>query len=220
MSHACQCASCKTERTNDAVTASGFFAAEQLGPHMSETPEGYLLCEAVPIARTGIQEYADIEFPDLQAGPDGIIYVERAPEVVFAPETLASLLGKSVTIGHPKEFVTPATWAILTKGTVHNPRRGEGDQDDLLLADLLITDKFAINEVRNNGLRGISVGYDADYEQIAPGRARQTTIVANHAALVPNPRCGPVCSVQDSRHPSLGEPQMAIKQGAESFRAC
>ncbi|MBB3004370.1 hypothetical protein FHX57_006752 [Paraburkholderia tropica] len=185
---------------------------------MSETPEGYLICEGVPIARTGIQEYADIEFPDLQAGPDGIIYVERAPEVVFAPETLASLLGKSVTIGHPKEFVTPATWAILTKGTVHNPRRGEGDQDDLLLADLLITDKFAINEVRNNGLRGISVGYDADYEQIAPGRARQTTIVANHAALVPNPRCGPVCSVQDSRHPSLGEPQMAIKQGAESFK--
>src|SRR6185312_631482 len=82
---------CKSKRTTDAITASGFFATEQLGEHMSETPEGYLICEAVPIARTGVQEYADIEFPELEAGPDGIIYVERDPDVVFAPETLASL---------------------------------------------------------------------------------------------------------------------------------
>jgi hypothetical protein len=220
MSKPCECKECASKRvkTKDAITATGFFSGEELGPNQYFTPEGYLVAESVPIARTGIQEYADIEFPELEAGPDGIIYVERTPEVVFAPETLASLLGKSVTIGHPKEFVTPDTWAVLTKGTIHNPRRGEGDQDDLLLADLLITDKFAINEVRNNGLRGISVGYDADYQQIAPGRARQTSIVANHAALVPNPRCGPVCSVQDSRHPSLGEPQMANKQGAESLK--
>ncbi|MGF6837055.1 hypothetical protein QF001_000922 [Paraburkholderia youngii] len=214
----CGCDSCKSKRTKDSIQTSGFFADEQLGPNQSETPEGYLICESVPIARTGIQEYADIEFPELEAGPDGIIYVERTPEVVFAPETLASLLGKSVTIGHPKEFVTPDTWAVLTKGTIHNPRRGEGEQSDLLLADLLITDKFAINEVRNNGLRGISVGYDADYEQIAPGRARQTTIIANHAALVPNPRCGPVCSVQDSQHPSLGAKPMATKKAAESLK--
>jgi hypothetical protein len=218
MPEPCKCGACKSKRTTDSITTTGFFADEELGPNQSETPEGYLICESVPIARTGIQEYADIEFPELEAGPDGIIYVERTPEVVFAPETLASLLGKSVTIGHPKEFVTPDTWAVLTKGTIHNPRRGEGDKSDLLLADLLITDKFAINEVRNNGLRGISVGYDADYEQIAPGRARQTTIVANHAALVPNPRCGPVCSVQDSLHPSLGDQSMATKKGAESLK--
>lgn len=214
----CGCDSCKTKRTKDGVMTSGFFSDEDIGPNQSFTPEGFLICESVPIARIGIQEYADIEFPELQAGPDGIINVERDPEVVFAPETLASLLGKPVTIGHPKEFVTPKTWSMLSKGTIHNPRRGEGDQSELLLADLLITDEFAINEIRNNGLRGISVGYDADYQQIAPGRARQTSIVANHAALVRNPRCGDTCSVQDSRHPSLGEPQMANKQGAESFK--
>lgn len=214
----CQCDSCKTKRTTDAVQTSGFFADEELSHNQSFTPEGFLICEGVPIARTGTQEYADIEFPELQAGPDGIINVEREPEVVFAPETLASLLGKPVTIGHPKEFVTPDTWSILAKGTIHNPRRGKGEQGDLLIADLLITDKFAINEIRDNGLRGISVGYDADYEQIAPGRARQTTIIGNHAALVRNPRCGPTCSVQDSQHPSIGDPQMAIKQGAESLK--
>jgi hypothetical protein len=214
---ACQCDSCKTKRTNDAVTASGFFADEELSPNQYFTPEGFLICEAVPIARIGTQEYADIELPDLEAGPDGLIVVERDADVVFAPDTLASLLGKPVTINHPKDQVTPDTWSILSKGSTFNPRRGEGEQSDLLLADLMIQDKFAINEVRNNGLKGISVGYDADYEQIAPGRARQTTIVANHVALVRNPRCGTTCSVQDSK-PSIGDLPMAVKNGAESIK--
>jgi 8-oxo-dGTP pyrophosphatase MutT (NUDIX family) len=214
----CGCDSCKSGRTTDSVTGSGFFADEELGPNQYFTPEDFLICESVPIARTGTQEYADIELPDLEAGKDGLIVVERAPEVVFAPDTLASLIGKPVTIGHPKDFVTPKTWQTLSHGTIHNPRRGEGEQSDLLIADLLITTEYAINEIRNNGLRGISVGYDADYEQIAPGRARQTSIVANHAALVKAPRCGPTCSVQDSQHPSLGDPPMAVKNGAESIK--
>ncbi|WCM21368.1 DUF2213 domain-containing protein [Paraburkholderia bryophila] len=199
------------------MTASGFFADEELGPSQYLTPEGYLVCEAVPIARTGMQEYADVELPELEAGKDGLIQVERDENVVFADDTIASLTGKPVTIGHPKDFVTPKTWSILSKGTTHNVRRGEGDQADLLLADLLITDEFAINEIRNNGLKGISVGYDADYEQIAPGRARQTTIVGNHVALVRNPRCGTTCSVQDSIL-TKGVIQMASKQGAESLK--
>ena len=29
----------------------------QLSPHMDRTPEGYLICRDVPIARTGPQEY-------------------------------------------------------------------------------------------------------------------------------------------------------------------
>jgi hypothetical protein len=207
----------KRAPTKDSVTASGFFAGEELGPNQYFTPEGYLICEAVPIARIGTQEYADIELPDLEAGPDGIIVVERTPEVVFAPETLASALGKPATISHPEGEVTPDNWSVLAHGSGFNPRRGEGDQSDLLLADLMITTKFAINEVRNNGLKGISVGYDAEYQQIAPGRARQTSIVVNHIALVRNPRCGPVCSVQDSI-PSLGDPPMAVKNGAESLK--
>lgn len=214
----CQCPSCKTKTlTNDSVTAAGFFAGEELGPNQSFTPEMFLICEAVPIARIGTQQYADIELPDLEAGKDGLIVVERNADVVFAPDTLASLLGKPITIGHPEGEVTPDNWSALSKGSTFNPRRGEGDQSDLLIADLLIQDKFAINEVRNNGLRGISVGYDADYQQIAPGRARQTTIVANHVALVRNPRCGITCSVQDSTT-SLGDPPMAVKNGAESLK--
>lgn len=211
----CQCDSCKTKRTNDAVTVSGFFAVEQLGPKQSFTPEGYLLCEEVPIARTGVQDYAEIELPDVEA-KDGVIEVERTEGEVFSPDTIASFLGKPVTLDHPNSPVTPDNWSFLAKGTTHNVRRGEGDQSDLLIADLLITDKGAINEIRSNGLKEISCGYDADYEQIAPGRARQTSIVGNHVALVKAARCGPVCSVQDSK-PELGEDPMAVKKGAASW---
>jgi hypothetical protein len=211
----CQCDSCKTKRTNDAVTASGFFAVEQLGPNQSFTPEGFLLCEGVPIARTGTQDYAAIELPDIE-DRDGVIEVERDEDVVFSPDTIASFLGKPVTLDHPNSPVTPDNWAFLAKGTTHNVRRGEGDQGELLIADLLITDKGAINEIRNNGLKEISCGYDAEYEEIAPGRARQTSIVGNHVALVKAARCGPVCSVQDSK-PNLGENPMAVKKGAASW---
>lgn len=213
---ACQCDSCKTKRTNDAVTASGFFAVEQLGPKQSFTPEGYLLCEEVPIARIGTQDYASIELPDIE-DKDGVIEVERDEDAVFAPETIASFLGKPVTLDHPSEPVTPNNWAVLAKGTTHNVRRGQGEQNNLLIADLLITDKGAINEIRSNGLKEISCGYDAEYEQIAPGRARQTTIVGNHVALVKNARCGPVCSVQDSSKVFTGDNPMAVKKGAASF---
>ena len=213
----CNCEQCKSKRTNDSVTASGFFSEEELSPNQYFTPEGFLVCEAVPVARTGVQEYADIELPDIEPGDDGLIYVERDPEVVFSPETIASLIGKPVTLDHPREPVTPDNWAVLAKGTTHNVRRGEGDQRNLLLADLLITDKAAINEVRNNGLKGISLGYESDYQQIAPGRARQATIVVNHTALVRSPRCGATCSIHDST-PSLGDPPMAVKKGAESLK--
>jgi hypothetical protein len=211
---ACQCDSCKTKRTNDAITVSGFFAVEQLGPNQSFTPEGYLLCEEVPIARTGVQDYAEMELEGIEA-KDGVIEVERNEDEVFSPDTIASFLGKPVTLNHPSDPVTPDTWSYLAKGTAHNIRRGEGEQSNLLIADLLITDKGAINEIRNNGLKEISCGYDAEYEQIAPGRARQTSIVGNHVALVKNARCGPVCSVQDSSK-LLGDQPMAGKKPAQT----
>lgn len=207
----CSCATCtcrSSAKTADAVSATGFFTAEQLGPKQSFTPEGFLLCEEVPIARIGTQDYAGIELPDLE-DKDGVIVVERTADVVFSPETIASFLGKPVTIDHPMDGVTPDNWSVLAKGTTHNVRRGEGALSDFLLADLLITDKGAINEVRTGQLIEVSCGYDSDYEQIAPGRARQVTVVGNHVALVKNARCGPSCSIGDSKSILTGESDMA-----------
>jgi len=218
--HDCKCGG-KGRRasTKDAVTASGFFTSEQLGPKQSLTPEGFLLCEEVPIARVGTQDYAYFELPDIEA-KDGVIVVERTADVLFSPETLASFEGKPVTIDHPPDFVNPTNWSSVARGHAMNVRRGEGAQSDLMLADLLITDAEAIRRVQSKDLVEVSNGYDADYEQIAPGRARQVTVTGNHTALVKNARCGTVCSIGDSKpnFTPAGDSNMATKKPGQSSK--
>lgn len=172
-----------------------FYVTEQIGEKRSTTPEGFLVCHDVPIARTGQQLYMADEVP-VEALPNGEIRIERFPEEVFRPETIASFEGKAVTVEHPNDFVTPENWQQLAVGTVQNVRRGEGLQDDLLIADLVITDKKAIEYV-NKDLPEVSAGYEADYEQTEPGRGVQRSIVGNHVALVERGRAGPRCSIQD-----------------------
>ncbi|MFL9943726.1 DUF2213 domain-containing protein [Paraburkholderia graminis] len=209
----------KRAPTKDAITASGILATEQIGPKQSLTAAGFLLCQDVPIARIGTQEYADVELPDIEPSDDGIIVVERHEEDVFDPESIASFEGAPVTIEHPREPVTPDNWIVYAKGYACNVRRGEAEMSDFLMADLLITDKGAIHDVQTKRLREISNGYEAAYIQIAPGRARQTDIVGNHVALLAGQaRCGDACSVQDSKPTSTGDPSMATKKGAESLK--
>ncbi len=172
----------------------GYFAPEKLGPKQSVTPEGFLLCQDVPIARTGTFPYGEGETPIETVG--GVAQVSREADELLRDETLASFEGKPVTIDHPDEFVSPSNWRTLAVGVTQNVRRGAGAEDDLMLADLLITDAQAIDEVRK-GLREVSNGYEADYEQTAPGRGRQLNIVGNHVALVERGRCGPRCAIGD-----------------------
>jgi uncharacterized protein len=165
-----------------------------------------MLCEGVAIARTGVQIYNEFEItdddgkPGLKGDHSGMILVSRSPEHVFRPETIASFNGKSVTIDHPDSFVAPENWKTLTVGTVHNTRRGTGIEDDLLIADLLVTDPVAIKLI-NDELPEVSAGYDAEYLQDSPGRAEQTLITGNHVALLSNGgrgRAGHRCAVKDS----------------------
>ena len=172
-----------------------FFTSKQLGRTRSVTPEGFLLCEGVAIARTGVQRYKADEIL-LEASADGFVDVERPPEEVFRPETLASFEGKPVTVEHPSEFVTPENWNKYAVGTVQNVRRGDGIEEDLVLADLLITSADAIKYV-NDQMPEISCGYDAEYEQKEPGRGVQRNIIGNHVALVDRGRAGPRVAIKD-----------------------
>ncbi|OWT69270.1 hypothetical protein CEY04_27590 [Achromobacter sp. HZ28] len=191
--------------------ASGLYTVERLGARQSMTNEGFLLCEGVPIARTGELLYAAGEVP-VETGSDGIIHVDRTADEVFRAETMASFEGKPVTMDHPADFVTPETWRQLAVGITRNVRRGDGLDDDYILADMLITDRSAIDAVRA-GLREVSCGYDADYEQIQPGRGVQRNIIGNHVALVERGRCGPRCAIGDK------EPEMAKKTWMDKLRA-
>ncbi|WP_204633121.1 DUF2213 domain-containing protein [Dyella mobilis] len=192
----------------DSTGQSRYYTVSKLGPKRSLTPEGYLLCLDVPVARTGEMLYGEGEIADdqgemVKGDQDGIIRVTRGPDDLFRPETIASFEGKSVTLGHPDEFVTPENVKQHEIGTMLNVRRGDGVNDDVMLADLLIKDKTAIKAIQTDGIEEVSNGYEADYEQQQPGRAVQHNIVGNHVALVERGRCGPRCAIGDEIMPSL-----------------
>lgn len=183
-----------------------FFTPGKISENMRKTPEGYLLCLDVPIARTGAMEYAAGETP-LEHGPNGRVMVDRDPEEVFRAATIASFEGKPITIQHPENFVTPENWKLLAKGTIQNVRRGvEKDEngEESLIADLLITDGHAI-ELVTSGLREVSCGYEAEYEQVGKGKGKQTRIVGNHLALVEEGRAGSTYAINDQKGKSMFE---------------
>ncbi len=210
-------------RDDEESTRISFYAPTELGPKQRETPEGYLVCEDVPIARTGELVYVPGEIEatqgqePLKPGRDGVIRVMREEDQVFDPVAMASFLGKPVTIEHPDDDVTPATWRSLAVGVVFNVRRGDGDASDFLLADLLIQEQSGIDAIRA-GKREISCGYDADYEAIEPGRARQFNILGNHVALVDKGRCGLRCAVRDSKPDPSKETTMAKRTTWDRIR--
>ncbi|MDC5405380.1 DUF2213 domain-containing protein [Acinetobacter baumannii] len=189
----------KKSKSKATVDRSNFYTTGQLGRTRETTPEGYLLCRDVPLARIGKLLYADGEVP-VTADNSGLIIIERGEDVLFDPRTIASFEGKPVTDDHPEDWVTPENWKKLSNGTAHDVRRGEDEDSDCLVADLLITDKDMIDAVMKGKVE-ISLGYDADYTEISVGKGIQTNIFGNHIALVKKGRCGSRCKIGDSFMP-------------------
>ena len=186
------------DRSREPPELQQILTVEQIGPRRSLTPEGFLLCEAVPIARVGVMVYGPGEVP-IEVGPDGVAYVTRTADELFRAECLASFVGKPVVDEHPPDDVNPKNWAKLAKGVAFNLRHGEGEDADVILADLLITDAQMILDI-NAMKREVSAGYEADYEQTGEGQGVQTNIIGNHIALVERGRCGPRCAIGDRSH--------------------
>lgn len=179
-----------------------YFFETRLGETRYRLADGSLLCKDVPVARTGKQLYGEADLPNLIPDASGEIVVSRSPEHVFDPATLASFEGMSITVLHPEDengnvqLVNPVNWKELAVGHLQNVRRGAGDQSDLMIADIIIKDEYAIQMVED-GLRQVSCGYDAEYEQTEPGKAEQVEITGNHVALVPKGRAGNRCAIGD-----------------------
>lgn len=180
-----------------------YFFKTRLGNTRFQLADGSVLFKDVPIARTGEQEYDATERPELVPNDRGKVIVRRTPEEVFSERAMASFEGMAVTIGHPRDFdgqiifVTPDNWRQLAHGHIQNVRRGTDDKTDLLLADVIVKTPEALQAI-DDGDDEVSCGYDADYEQISPGLAKQSAITANHLALVPNGRAGFRCAIGDS----------------------
>lgn len=176
-----------------------YYTEGRLGSKRRWTPEGFLVCSDVALARTGTLLYAPGEVP-IDAGKDGIIAIGRDPEDVFDPAAIASFEGKPLVNDHPPlgVKVDPKNWRQFAVGVVQNVRRGDGAllDDQCLYGDLVVQDQKAIDDILD-GKTEVSAGYDAEYEQLEPGRGRQHEIIGNHVALVDKGRCGPTCSIGD-----------------------
>lgn len=171
------------------------YYGDRFSPHMTRTPEGYLICHDVSIARTGTQQYLPKE---LGLEGEGLITVFRNENEVFKPAAIASFEGKPVTDNHPPVDVMPDNYSIYTKGVVQNVRRGNGDQQDKILADLIIYDANLIAEIES-GKREISCGYDCIYKNNNDGTYYQANIIGNHVAVVDNGRAGSTVSIKDEK---------------------
>lgn len=171
------------------------YYGSRFSPNMTITPEGFLVCHNVPIARTGWYEYLGEEIgEDNKRGQ--IVKVYRSPEEVFSPAAMASFEGKPTTDEHPSDWVTPDNISIYGKGTAQNIRRSK-EETDLLIADLMIYDANLIKEIQE-GKREVSCGYDCVYEENEDGTYSQRQICGNHVAVVHAGRAGDRVAIKDS----------------------
>lgn len=184
------------------------FYGSRFSANMTRTPEGFLICHNVPLARTGVQQYlgSEVERPE-----EEIVDVYRNEAEVFAPATLASFEGKPVTDEHPSRFVEPSNATAYTKGACQNVRRGSGNESDLIIADLVIYDAVLIAEIEA-GKREISAGYYCEYKPFKDG-LEQSNIICNHVAVVANGRAGARVAIKDSQVVNVkkGRKRMAKK---------
>ena len=144
----------------------------------TKTAEGFIRDTPI-VGRTGILVYRNAD------GTERREY--RPPEEAFRADSLASLQGKPITIGH-KAFVTAGNAAqVAPVGSVLSTGRQDGDN---IIADIVVYNL-------DTDSRELSCGYTLDLDE-TPGAtpegehydAIQRNIVYNHLAIVPQGRAG------------------------------
>lgn len=176
-----------------------------ISPNMLETCDGFLICRNVPIARTGEMDYLESEL--MQNGDSSkMIKVCRSPDEVFSEAALSSFEGKPVTDEHPPELLTPETYGLYAKGHAQNIRRGTGEWEGHVIADLHIQDEGLIQAVQD-GKREISCGYECSYADNGDGTRSQHEIRGNHIAVVTRGRAGKYVAILDSKKTAAAKSQ-------------
>ena len=144
----------------------------------TKTDEGFIRDTPI-VGRTGILVYRNAD------GTERREY--RPPEEAFKADSLASLMGKPITIGH-KAFVTAGNAAqVAPVGSVLSAGRQDGNN---IIADIVIYDL-------DTNARELSCGYTLDLDE-TPGTtpegehydAVQRNIAYNHLAIVAKGRAG------------------------------
>lgn len=176
----------------------------------SFTPEGYLVCKNVNIAKAPqVRQYYAYEFEGLEGyTPDQVINIYTAQEHLFTPLIISQLQKIDLTGSHPpKNQINASNWAQYHGGYAENGRV----DGEYLVADLTIKDKELIDLVQNNEVLELSLGYAADLVLVqgtapdgTPYQAQFINFTCNHVALVKYGRCGGSCRVGDEKPQNKG----------------
>lgn len=148
-------------------------------PKATKTDEGFI--RDVPIiGRTGLLTYFNAD------GSKRIEY--RPPEEAFNADSLASIKGKPITMGHVAMVNSKNAKQVKPIGSVLSDARQDGNN---IVADIVIYDELPANK------RELSCGYSVDVEEVAgttpDGQhydAIQRNIRYNHLAVVAKGRAG------------------------------
>ncbi len=150
------------------------------------TEEGYIKARSI-VTRCGVFLYKNA---------DGTVRKElRHPDDVLIPESLATIKMIPVVNGHPPERLVSCDNAKrLAVGYT-----GESVETEMpyIMANILVTDKDAVEEIKNKRKNELSLGYTTDLVPDSgmyfgePYEFRQTNIRYNHLALVDQARAGP-----------------------------
>lgn len=182
---------------------------------ITKTSEGYILADA-KAARTGIQKYAGFEVgrPDLQ-----VVSVYRPADSVFSKDSLETFPNIPLTLGHPQTPVTAETYDAENVGNVFEVTR-DGES---IRASMAVMSKRAIDAM-NDGIRELSVGYDAELEWTdgvtqdgEAYQAIQKNIRANHLAIVKTARAGSEYRIGDSADNKWGIAPLTLDEKKEKL---
>lgn len=151
------------------------------------TPEGYLQID-IPIARPGVLVY------DRKRGDAFTAKEYRSADELFNQDSMNTLIGKPVTVSHPRSgLVTAKNYRSVAAGVVTAVMR----QGDELIARALVQDEKSIRLIQQDKkLRGASAGYQCDEKPKVTGQSpdgqqydtEQRGIHYNHLSIVRNPR--------------------------------
>ena len=170
-----------------------------ISPNKALTKEGFLICRNAVIASIGAREYAISETNEVKPNAEGKVFIMRPSDVLFSDDTINSLEGKPVTLGHPPvDSVTGDNWKQYAVGSISHVRKGEGHTAGCLVADLMIFEPKAIEAVFNGVAKELSCGFKSNVIDQGGGLGIETNFIGNHVALVPQGKGGATCSLKDS----------------------
>ena len=170
-----------------------------ISPNKALTKEGFLICRNAVIASIGAREYALSETNEVKPNAEGKVFIMRPSDVLFSDDTINSLEGKPVTLGHPPvDSVTGDNWKQYAVGSISHVRKGEGLTAGCLVADLMIFEPKAIEAVFNGVAKELSCGFKSNVIDQGGGIGIETNFIGNHVALVPQGKGGATCSLKDS----------------------